>query len=196
MARTPTSTALVVASLAGALLLAACDLVPEQPMVTAVPPGPGPGAPGDHGMEPAYTPDPSEEWTAHTFEDLGVVIDLPLDWFAVEGELARVEGGSGFVNLTPADSGTGDVRDLCRAEADHKMQPYGSAPLVTFLEVDGQLGCRIDPSADQLSEGNWWGAVVVTVPRPMLVSGVHYPMLVVTADLGHLDAVQHGLRFV
>ncbi len=205
MARAP-KTSLVVASVAGAILLSGCSLVPTS-VTTSVPPGGQPGqavpggadrdagVPGDHGMDLAYTPDPSEAYADHEFEALGVVIPLPMSWFAVEGELARVEGGSGFVHLTPADSGTGDVRDLCAAEADHKFQPWGSTPTVTLIEVDGQVGCRIDPSADQMTEGNYAGAIILASPRPILVAGVHYPMLVIVVDLGHLDAVQAGLRF-
>lgn len=153
------------------------------------------GLPVNPGMEAAYTADPFEQPAEHLFEAFGIIAELPEKWEPVEGEIGRVEGTSGYTNANAGDTESGLLADMCAAEAEHKMQPYGSRPTVEQITVDGQPGCRILPSEDQPSEGNYWAGVVVTYPQPWSLNGNTYRFLILTSDLPHINGIIETLRF-
>lgn len=185
--RLAVATCLVASFLAGcstARPLARDDAAAEPPVVPVAP---------DDGEGPVG-PDPDDGLVDLEFAELGVVVPVRPAWQAVAGEPARVEGPGGFVNLHGAINDTADPRRLCDTEASHQMRPYGTTPRVTVLQVAGHLGCRVDPSPDQEAEPDF-GIVVVRGPRPIELFGESYPLLVVTAQVDHLDAVVARLRF-
>lgn len=147
--------------------------------------------------DPTAAPSPDRgATTSWTSDQFGVTVDVPEDWTEVAGEDARLEGPDGFVQFVAADTESGQLADLCDAEAQHKMQPYGSAPRVDEIVLSSGAACRIQPSDDQSPLPVRYGAVVAAYPEPIAVRDTTYPFLVMTGDVDHLDALTASLRFV
>lgn len=191
--------------LAGLLAMATAGCAVTRvvtPTPDVIPPGepggiPVGGAPQpvDGGMDPAYTPDPFEEWADRAFPDLGVVIELPAGWLPVDGEPYRVEGDTGFVHLNTLGTDSGVVEEVCRAEATHRLQPYGSTPSIAAVQVDGRVGCQITPSQDQMSEGNYSGALLIPAPEGVTVDVMSHVWLLINTDLAHLADLATAVHY-
>lgn len=122
-----------------------------------------------------------------------VSFPYPADWRRVSE--TRYEGSDGFFEISALASDL-PFHELCRAEAYHRLMPYGTAPRIVPGRVQGQEACYIFPSADQAPEMRKQSALIVVYPQPVVINGNEYPYFILWADLDHIQAMAAGLRFL
>ena len=88
-----------------------------------------------------------------------------------------------------------DSIDLAAAhEAEHKLQPYGSNPIIETLQIQGQEARLILPSDDQYPGMQNQAALIVRYP--FVASLVWSPRyFVLYADWPHIRTIAETLRF-
>jgi TolB protein len=132
--------------------------------------------------------------TTYTGAAYPLTVDYPAGWQQVAGDPSpSFEGTDGFFTIggtASADS----VDDVCRAQAADSLQPFGTAPTIEALTVDGQEACLILPSADQPAEAR--GAARLVARLPYELFSVGYNFLVLDADATHIRPIAASLRFL
>jgi hypothetical protein len=131
---------------------------------------------------------------AYTGEAYPLTLEHPAAWQQVAGDpVPSFEGADGFLTIdgiAAADS----VDEVCRAQAGHELQPFGTSPTIDALTVAGQEGCLILPSADQPADMR--GAARVVVRLPFELFSVGYNFLVLDADAAHIGSIASSVRFL
>jgi LysM repeat protein len=108
---------------------------------------------------------------------------FPENWQRVTGE--RYEGPDGFFQVAAVVS-LEVIGEVCRNEAFHELQPYGSAPSIERLVIQGQEACLILPSADQPPGMREQAALIVRYPTPVNIMGQVYDYAVVYGDKDYI----------
>ncbi len=89
-----------------------------------------------------------------------------------------------------------DSIDLATAaEAEHKLQPYGSQPTIETLQIQGQEARLILPSDDQPTGMQHQAALIIRYPQPVNVIGTPCRYFVLWADWPHIRTIAQTLRF-
>lgn len=127
---------------------------------------------------------------------------VPAGWNRAieEGPERGLSGADGYVKVS-AMAGSPTVADACRADAFHRMQPYGPQPRVESVVIDRQPGCRIVPTVRTAVEDRIPAGLILKHPRPVELEPRHvhtrpYPYLVIWVDPRHLGMVERSLRFI
>jgi TolB protein len=130
-----------------------------------------------------------------------VQLQVPRTWTSPieEGPDRGLSGPDGYVKLS-AMAGSPTVEDACRADAFHRMRPYGPNPRVERVTIDGQPGCRIVPTIPDAASARIPAGLILQYPKPVWIEPryVHtrpYPYLVVWTDPPHLPMIERSLRF-
>ena len=91
-------------------------------------------------------------------------------------------------NDTPIDSIVNDI-------ANHTLLPYGSAPTIESLVLQGQPARLILPSEDQPKGMNKQACVIIKYPTPILISATKYNYLKLYADVAHIKDFANSIKF-
>jgi len=151
---------------------------------------------------PVVTPTPTpylDMWTTFSSVTYAISLEYPADWQPVPGygdpetDGARYGGINGFFQITAMDSDSIDA--AAAAEAEHKLQPYGSQPKIEALQVQGQEARLILPSDDQPTGMQHQAALIVRYPEPVNITGTPCRYLLLWADWPHIRTVAQTLRF-
>lgn len=145
---------------------------------------------------PAPSPSPTTAWKTYTSARLGLSLRFPAHWEALPDYQERYGAADGFVQLGALSSGGRTLAELCQADAQHKLQPYGSQPQVLPWTVQDQLGCLILPSADQPETMQGQAGLIAPYPRPLRIGSANYDHLMLWADAEHIRAIAQSLSFV
>ena len=86
---------------------------------------------------------PSNAFSYYENAEYNIRFKYPFTWKRVED--TRYEGKSGFFNIS-AISSSGDIEDVCKSEACHRLLPYGTSPSIRRIRHIGQKACIIMPS--------------------------------------------------
>jgi hypothetical protein len=132
-------------------------------------------------------------WKEHEEADLRVRLSFPASWQPVEGYQRRYGGEDGWVALSALYGEGWSIGEACANEAQHKLQPYGTAPTIEMLEVAGQPACRIRPSDDQPAAMEDQAALIVAYPEPVELDGYTYHYLLVWADLDYIARIAESV---
>ena len=164
------ASATLIMSLVLAAIISGCGSAPTTvweptPAATLRPPATLTTAPEDTpAVVPTATPDPLSTHSAPVF---GIAVQLPPDWLPQEGYDQRYAGTDGFFQLS-AISGEGlTIDEAAENEAQHALQPYGSAPTIESLQVQGQDARLILPSADQPAQMEGQAGLVIKALQPV-----------------------------
>lgn len=122
-----------------------------------------------------------------------VSFPYPANWRMVSE--VRYEGTDGFFQIS-AISSEGSISEVCRGEAFHPLQPYGSSPRMVMTTIHHQTACFIFPSGDQPKEMRNQAALIVKYPRPVLIQGTLYHYFILWADQNHIVPMARGLSFI
>lgn len=117
----------------------------------------------------------------------------PQNWRKVTEE--RFEGSDGFFQIS-AISSEEELHAVCRAEAFHVLQPYGTNPRIFPALVQAQEACFIFPSEDQPVEMRNQAALLVKYPTPVAIQGSTYSYFILWADQDHLISLVKTLTFI
>lgn len=136
-------------------------------------------------------------WKTYTNSVYRVVLRHPAEWQGpVQGTAARHEGPSGFFDLGAVSGGGATLKEVCRSEAGHRLNPYGTRPRIESLRVQGREACLILPSSDQAREMKGQAQLLVRYPEPVVVGGSRSELLALYADRDHVRAITRTLRFL
>jgi hypothetical protein len=144
---------------------------------------------------PAPSASPTTAWKTYASPRLGVTLRYPAHWQTLPGYEARYGAADGFVQLSALSSGGRTLAELCQADVQHQLQPYGSQPQVLSWPVQDRPGCLILPSADQLKEMQRQAGLIAPYPRPLRIGSASYDHLVLWADAEHIQAIAQSLSF-
>lgn len=168
----------------------------QQFQITGAVPNPQP----DEGSQVIPTPTPYlDMWVTYSSPVFAVSLEHPADWAPVPGyggpETGDIKyaGISGFFHVNAMDSESIDM--VVAAEAYHKLQPYGSQPVIESLQVQGQEARLITPSDDQPVGMGYQAGLIVRYPQPVNISGTPVRFFVLWADQAHIRALAETIRF-
>ncbi|MFC2949802.1 LysM peptidoglycan-binding domain-containing protein [Virgibacillus sediminis] len=134
-----------------------------------------------------------DDWRIYTNRDYLIQLKYPRHWERVTQ--LRYEGVDGFFQISAIRSEE-PLPVVCRNEAFHPLQPYGSAPKIISSSIQGQEACLIYPSADQPAEMRNQAALIVQYPQPVNISGDIYNYFLLWSDKEHLDMISSSLIFL
>jgi len=117
----------------------------------------------------------------------------PLDWERVTDEI--YEGPDGFFQIS-AISSEETMNEICRNEAFHQLNPYGSQPRIIETQIQQQEACFIYPSEDQPPEMEGQAALIVKYPVPIEIGGNTYNYFILWVDQDHLSEISSSLVFL
>lgn len=148
--------------------------------------------------------DGAEGYATWDSVDFRVSLRYPATWSSVypAGNYVgqeRVEGPDGFFQLLGFTAAVQSAEEICRAMAEHKLRPYGSAPRIDRALVLGQDACYVWPSYDQYDKPH--REVLLVVRYPDLLPRGRYPRepaaghLGLSADPTHIQQIAASLRF-
>jgi len=82
----------------------------------------------------------TSDWKEYTDNELHVAFRYPRDWKPSPQYSDRTYfgGPDGEVQLGASEGGSPE--QVCRGEASHKLQPFGSHPQIKPIEVEGHKG--------------------------------------------------------
>jgi hypothetical protein len=151
---------------------------------------------------PQVMPSPTpyqDQWITFSSRAYAMSLEYPADWQPVPGYGSpdtgetRYGGISGFFQVAAMDSDS--IDQATAAEAEHKLQPYGSQPTVETLQLQGQEARLVLPSDDQPAGMQHQAALIIRYPEPVNVVGVPCRYFVLWADWPHIRAIAQTLRF-
>ena len=155
-----------------------------------------------HGRTPDATPTPSahmDVWVTYANPRYGVSLEYPSDWKPVPGYddpddvATKYAAINGFFHISAMDATTLDV--AAKAEAEHRLEPYGSQPIIESLQVQGQEARLILPSEDQAIGMGYRAALIVRYPQPVTIAGHTCRFLVLWADKSHIRVFAQTVHF-
>ena len=163
----------------------------QQFQITGAVPNPQPFPP---------TPTPYlDMWTTYSNPVFAVSLEYPADWQPIPGygspETGEIKYGgiNGFFQVNAMDTESIDM--AASAEANHKLQPYGTQPTIETLQVQGQEARLILPSNDQATGRQYQAALIVRYPQPVNVLGTPCRFFILWADQAHIRTFAQTIQF-
>jgi TolB protein len=136
----------------------------------------------------------TSDWEEYTDNELHVAFRHPRDWKPSPQYSDRTYfgGPDGEVQLGASEGGSPE--QVCRGEASHKLQPFGSHPQIKPIEVEGHKGCIVWGSDDQGAP--YYAELVVPFSQPVEIRGDRYSLLTLYADKKHILDIIKTLKFL
>jgi TolB protein len=122
-----------------------------------------------------------------------VQFQYPSHWQRVNEE--RYEGDDGFFQISAILSDQ-SIDVVCKNEAFHQLNPYGTQPRIQHTQIHSQPACFIYPSQDQPIEMRNQAALIVRYPTPVLIEGTKYNYFILWADQNHINEISASLIFL
>ena len=147
---------------------------------------------------PKPTP-PFGGWSRYENPVFAVALEYPAHWQAEAGHSApevgdtKYAGDDGFF-IIGAMNGL-DLDTVTTSVANHKLQPYGTAPSIENLTIQGQPARLILPSEDQSPGMEGQAEMIIQYPEPVSVSRYAYHYLTLAADREHILPIARTLQF-
>jgi len=175
-------------------ITSACGSAPTtvwEPTATSTPAPPTAMPTAVPAKVPTATPEPGATWVMPLF---GIVLRLPPGWLPQEGYDQRYAGPDGFFQVGAISAEGLTIAEVAENEAHHKLQPYGSAPTIERLLVQGREARLILPSADQPAQMEGQVALVIEAIQPVEISSQQYNYLILWADPDHIRKLADTLE--
>jgi TolB protein len=148
-------------------------------------------------MPTAHWETPMPDWYFWVSDRFAVRLQYPSQWQTIPNQPDRMGGTDGFVQLS-AENGDPVVMKVCQSEANHPTHPYGTAPVIESLTVNGQAACLILPSGDQSPDMQRQAMLIAQYPQPVgtILAGTTYTYFVVWADEQHIHPIATTIEFL
>lgn len=108
--------------------------------------------------------------------------------------------------LSAAGWETSTAQQLCKADVEHVLRPFGTSPTIRPMKVQGQNACLIWPSSDQRRiTGDDTAELIVKYPKPVEIDGIvcpgesrpcSYGFLTLNADKKYIMQLIRNLKFL
>jgi len=148
--------------------------------------------------EPPLGNEDTSNWKSYSNSHYNIELRYPPYWqLKEEATYAhRYEGKDGFFLISAVSGQKLSIDEVCKNEAYHKLEPYGSEPKIEKLKIDNQDACLIIPSADQVKAMKNQSALIVHYPQPIQISGETYNYFILYADKNHINEIAKTLKFI
>jgi TolB protein len=148
-----------------------------------------------HSNETRSSAGPRATYSSNTYN---VSFSYPADWQPTAGFTTdRFEGESGFFEVSTAGTGTLlTVSDIVGNKAQNGVSPYGTAPSIKTIKIDGEEAELVLPSADADPALKGQAVLVVLYPEPVTVATTTYEYFVLFADQYHILGMANSLTFL
>ena len=107
----------------------------------------------------------------------------------------RHEGNNGFFQISALDGEEWTIDQVAENEANHKLKPYGTAPSISKLEIQGQEARLIMPSNDQPKDEKEAAELIIKSPSLIQIAGNKYFYLLMYADKNHIKEIANTIKF-
>lgn len=135
----------------------------------------------------------NKEFNLYENFEYNVRFKYPFHWKKIED--TRFEGDSGFFHVS-AISSIGNIEDVCKSEACHRLLPYGTTPSLHKMHHMGQDACIIIPSEDQSPDMKKQGAFIIEYPFKLEIQGEKYNFFLLWASKDLLVEIIKTLKFI
>jgi hypothetical protein len=134
------------------------------------------------------------DWQPCVDNDLHVAFRHPKDWKTSPSYSDRTYfgGPDGSVQLIASEGD--DPLLVCRGQATHHLQPFGSHPRIRRMRVQGQRACLVWPSQEQGTNAD--ALLTVEFPRPVEDKLGRWTQLMLFADKNHIREIARTLQFI
>lgn len=134
-----------------------------------------------------YTPKP---WNKYINKSYNITFLYPTRWAKVNA--LCYEGVDGFFRISVIKSDKA-LEDICRAEAYHKLKPYGSNPTIVNTNAANCDACLVIPSQDQPMEMKKQAALVIKYPQDMEIDNKMYSHIIIWANLEQIYDIKNNI---
>ncbi|MDF2591596.1 MAG: hypothetical protein K0S75_1062 [Clostridia bacterium] len=119
-----------------------------------------------------------------------VSLMYPTQWAKVNS--LHYAGIDGYFRISVLESDM-SLEEICKIEAYHKLEPYGSDPTIVSDTSAGQDVCLIVPSEDQPTDMKRQTALVIKYPNGLNIDSETYSHLILWTDMEHLQDIKNSL---
>lgn len=151
--------------------------------------GPEPGSRFNYALREI---DPSGPRSVYQNIAYKVRLSYPSGWQRVDD--TRYQGKEGFFLVNAA--GGESIEAVANSEAQHRINPYGTRPIVEDLKVQTQPARLVLPSGDQAPSMKNQAALIVQYPKSIALSGQTYQYLVLYADKYTINSLAATVVFL
>ncbi len=151
--------------------------------------------------EPTGTPTPLiGGWRSYENPIFAISLEHPPHWQVDAGHSSpelgdtKLSGDDGFFIIGAMDGV--DLDTVTASAAHHRLQPYGAAPDIETLTIQGQPARLILPSEDQYPGMENQAELIIQYPEPVSITGHACRYFSLAADRDHILAIAQTLRFV
>ncbi|UCC76380.1 MAG: hypothetical protein JSW37_12860, partial [Anaerolineales bacterium] len=137
---------------------------------------------------------PSLTWATFSSATYGITLRHPAHWQPISGYDLKWGASDGFFQLSAIGSETAGIDEVTEREAYHKLMPYGSAPTIEALTIDGQTARLILPSPDQRMGELGQTGLIIQLPQPIQIIGNPYNYLILWADPAHVRDIAATIK--
>lgn len=129
-------------------------------------------------------------WNKYSSEAYKVAFMYPTRWAKIDD--LHYEGVDGFFRISTLSSDL-ELEELCKAEAYHKLKPYGANPDFVPTMVAGYYACIVVPSSDQPMEMKKQAALIIQYPQGLQINNQQHNHLIIWADKDHINDIENSL---
>ncbi|GIP29379.1 hypothetical protein J23TS9_45090 [Paenibacillus sp. J23TS9] len=108
----------------------------------------------------------------------------------------RYAGENGFFQMDAGGTGSISIDEFASLNAHHKLNPYGTNPEITVVNIDNQDARLIKPSDDQPEEMKNQTCLIVKYPKPIKIGDTMYNFFIVYADSENIEAITETIHFI
>ncbi|MDF2531251.1 MAG: hypothetical protein K0Q65_832 [Clostridia bacterium] len=134
-------------------------------------------------------PKPLNKYVNKTYK---ISLEYPPLWAKVNS--LHYAGIDGFFRISVFKSDK-TLADICKAEAYHRLNPYGSNPDIIITTAAELKAYLVIPSADQPKEMKKQAALILKYPKVVEVDNNTYSHLILWTDLAHLNDIKSSLTY-
>jgi LysM repeat protein len=129
-------------------------------------------------------------WNKYSNENYKISFMYPTRWAKINN--LHYEGVDGFFRISALKTDL-KLEDICKAEAFHKLKPYGANPDIVPTMVAGYFACLVIPSTDQPMEMKNQAALIIQYTQELEINNQYYNHLVIWADKEHITDIENSL---
>lgn len=137
------------------------------------------------------------KYATYTNAQYGVSLKFPSEWKPDKSYVpTKFVGDDGYFMIGAVGGNQNGIDEVTGWNAYHKLKPYGSAPTIENLTIDGQEARLLLPSQDQPAEMKEQAGLIIRYPNPITINKVTYNYLELWADKDHIRSIGETIKFI
>jgi TolB protein len=132
----------------------------------------------------------SKSWSKYINSTYNLSLMYPPLWTKIDD--LHYAGIDGYFRISVLKTDM-TMDDICKKEAHHKLQPYGSNPDIVSDTAAGLDVCLVMPSGDQPADMKKQAALIIKYPEGLVNSSQAFNIIILYTDLQHLNDIKNSL---